>query len=180
LPPEEDAPIHPEPGEHPNEAMAAVVEGSQRRSSRGSRSAKSGRRTPREGQEPPEYTPRPRAAGWLRAGQLEGNGLATSQLRDQARRILEVDFLPYLQELIADHRAKDVDRLRAGDIVAKISVGYITPDMMNAEDAPELPPPIFETSDGELPGDSAPMYDDAEPTMATAGADAAPDAAGAA
>lgn len=133
---------------------ADAVEGGQRRAKRRKRSEV-----------------RLRAAGWLRLGQTPGQGLSTGQLRDLAKLVLQFDGLPYLQEVINDPLTKDQDRLRAIDMVAKISVGYMTPDLMNADDAPELPPPIFQTTDGPVPGEEgAPLYDDAEQVEVAAGA----------
>lgn len=160
------APLHPmgedgTAGSDGNDAADAVAKGEQRRAER-------------QG-----YNPRPRAIGWLRRGEVEGVGLTSGQLREQARRVLEVDGIPYLQEVLADPDAKDADRLRSVDLLAKIAVGYMTPDTMDAEDAPQLPPPIFESTEGGLPGGDAPMYDDSEVVTTAAEDDAAREPTGA-
>lgn len=105
--------------------------------------------------------PSPRAPGWLRqameAEETAGTGRAVSQLRHLALRILEKDVLPWVQELLADPSAKDTDKLRAADWVAKLGAGYITPDLAGGEDVPELPPPVITLTEGELPGGTGVM-----------------------
>lgn len=97
-----------------------------------------------------------RPHGWLRRQMKEENvaGRPVSALRHLAIKVLETDGLIWAQEVLADPRAKDSDKSKAFDLVAKLGAGYITPDMAAGDDAPELPPPIFELSEGELPGGS--------------------------
>lgn len=101
----------------------------------------------------PKPTQRGNNDGWLKVG---GWGEATrtpTALREKAREILAELGYPELANIIVDVNAKDSDKLRAIDILAKTSVGYMTPEMASGEDSPELPPPIFATSEGALPGD---------------------------
>jgi hypothetical protein len=77
---------------------------------------------------------------------------SVTQLRHVALGILERGALPWAAGVLADPQAKDTDKARAADFVAKLSAGYITPDLAGAEDVPDLPPPIFQLMEGELPG----------------------------
>lgn len=142
---DEDEPAQAGPKEK-NEAAAAVKKGAQSKRDRG------GKFKPEE----PRSAPVGREKGWLRKLLEEvepATGRAVSQLRHLALSILERDGLAWAQECLSDPSAKDSDRAKAFDLVAKMSAGYITPDMAGSEDVPELPAPIFELSEGELPGE---------------------------
>ncbi len=135
-----------------NDAAAVIVESERKRRARRSTGGRGGGREP--------AAPAPiRAPGWLRR-MLEAaddkTGRAVSQLRHLALSILERDGLAWAQECLADPNAKDSDRAKAFDLVAKLSAGYTTPDMAGSEDVPDLPAPIFELSEGDLPGEQVP------------------------
>jgi hypothetical protein len=126
-----------------NDAAAAVEKGAARRSERATGKA----------------DPEPLPAGWLRQ-MMEadktaeaGSGRSVSQLRYLALRVLEVDGLAVAQEILADPRSSKTDKLRALDIVIKLGAGYINPDQAGGEDVPDLPAPIFTTTEGQLPGE---------------------------
>lgn len=110
--------------------------------------------------EPKEGAPkaqRGKNGGWLKIGgwgenRAEG-GRTPTVLREKAREVLAELGYPALADIMADPAAKDADKLRAVDILMKASVGYMTPEQAMGEDAPELPPPIFNSTEGALPGD---------------------------
>lgn len=115
-----------------------------------------------------------------------GSGRSVSQLRHLALRVLEIDGLATAQEILADPRASKTDKLRALDIVIKLGAGYINPDLAGGEDVPDLPAPIFTTTEGQLPGEGIvtdenmslgaeddPDQDQGGPQLAKAGAEPA-------
>lgn len=126
-----------------DEATRAVAGGAQRRRDRGGGAAE------------PKSSP----SGWLRQ-QMEselaaeaGSGRSVSQMRHLALRVLEIDGLPIAQEILADPNANRTEKLRALDIIIKLGAGYINPDLAGGEDVPDLPAPIFTTTDGQMPGE---------------------------
>jgi hypothetical protein len=115
----------------------------------------------------PEKRQRGKNGGWLQVGKgwTDSNGTRTpTQLREKAREILAELGYPEAADIIADPNAKDSDKLRAIDILAKMSVGYMTPEMAMGEDAPELPAPIFTTTEGQLPGEAEALEANADAT----------------
>lgn len=129
-----------------NEAAAAVTAGVESRRQRDRDRKNDG----------PRAAPVGREKGWLRKlieEKTDSTGRAVSQIRHLALSVLEREGLPWAQEVLADPTAKDSDKGRAVDLLAKLSAGYVTPDMAGSEDVPELPPPIFELSEGDLPGE---------------------------
>lgn len=115
-------------------------------------------------------TMRGQNGGWLKVGGWgDGKGTRTpSMLREKAREVLAELGYPELANIILDPDAKDADKLRAVDILAKMAVGYMTPELAAGEDAPDLPPPIIQTTTGALPGEEHPelLPDDADNVLA--------------